>query len=155
MLCRHHGVMSRLQPSHKLMQTYTQKYSVLCHSLWHKCTCTLPAAAQGARHENILNWLEGRFDSSGGLREKKTFCMNTHARARVSILKHLTPRHNHHCFALNTLPIKDDYWDSKGCNCYDWSTKEKARDQTTRVRERDKTWKSWCAFWRQNPNHCL
>lgn len=115
----------------------------------YRHTWTSPAAAQGARHENSFNWLEGSFDS-GGLREKtkekarererpwKRHFTWTHMRTQPGMPKHLTPRHKHQCCTLNVVPITDSCWDNKGWVCYDETTKETARDRLKEVTVRDK-----------------
>lgn len=42
--------------------------------------------------------------------------------------RRLTPRHKHHCFSLNIVPITDSFWDSKGRCCYDESTRGRVKE---------------------------
>lgn len=91
-----------------------------------------------------IDWKEDS-NYSGGLREGRQERRrgresmqghgNTHMHTQAGMPRHLTPRHKHHCFALNIVPITDSYRDSERRRCYDESTRERER-----VRDRLKEW---------------
>lgn len=140
MFCRHHTVMASLQQS-------THKHKKKCrrfHSRKHRYTRTLPAVEQCGTHENGFNWLEGRFwllwrdkrkkekttrkRKHAGPWKRHFTSINTLMLTQAGMPRHLTPRHKHHCFALNIVPITDSYWDRKGRRCYDESSTKREQE---------------------------